>query len=108
MRITVIDDDGGLRWRMVDSEDNPEPLVDGVRTYPDLAACCQAAAEALSGSPAGMMAVQQPSGRWRWSMQGEDGDPLAISSTTFDTAADCGYALHRVRHDWLTPAAAPR
>jgi hypothetical protein len=98
--------DGRLRWSMVASPDDPEPLVDGVRSYPDVGACCRAAAEVLAASAACMMAVQQPSGRWRWCIEGEDGGPLAISSSTFDTAAACGYALHQVRHDWLTPAAA--
>jgi hypothetical protein len=109
MRLKVMPDgDGGLKWSMVASREDARPLVDGVRSYPDVGACCRAAAEVLAAPAASMLAVQQPSGEWRWSIQGDDGGPLAISSSAFDTAAACGHALHLVRHDWLepTPAAA--
>jgi hypothetical protein len=91
------DGHGTLRWSLVAPQAPTEPIADGLRSYADVSACQRAAADLLAASPACMMAVQQPDGRWRWSVAGPDGVALAQSSCSFDTAAACGYALHDLR-----------
>jgi hypothetical protein len=94
---------GQLRWTLTRSPEANEQIADSVRTYADVGACCRAAAAMLSARAECMAAIQQPDGRWRWAVRDEDGLPLAQSSTAFQTAAACGYALHNLRTEWLSP-----
>jgi hypothetical protein len=73
------------------------PVACGVRSYPDTAACDDAARRLLSADASAMRPVQQPDGRWLWVIDGPDAQPLAESVTAYDCAAACGYALHDIR-----------
>jgi hypothetical protein len=103
MRLVIrIDESGHLRWTMVCSRERPEPVAQGVRSYPDVDGCYRAASE-LERVPMGCAkAVQEADGRWRWSLAGFDGRPFAQSPTTFPTAAASGYALYDVRRALAT------
>lgn len=96
LKVTV-GDDGGYRWTMVESRSEQDAVACGVCAYPDPASCQQAALQLLAASPGAMMAVQQSGGGWRWVVDGQDGLRLAESASVFDNAAECGYALHRLR-----------
>ena len=106
MRLKIQLDGGQLRWTMVRSLEQPEPLADGTRTYTDVHACYRAAVEFSRVPATATRPTEQPDGRWRWIATGEDGQPLAQSSAAFPSVAACGYALHALRHDLAVPPGA--
>jgi hypothetical protein len=61
-------------------------IARGARAYPDPPAA-RAGVRALSGtSPAQIQSVQDPDGRWRWRLYGDDGAEAAVSASRFDDA----------------------
>jgi hypothetical protein len=102
LRLKVrVDGEGGYRWTLVKSSgkghEEGQPVACGARSYPDTAACDNAARRMLSVDASAMRPMQQPDGRWLWVIDGRDGQPLAESVNAFDCAAACGYALHDIR-----------
>jgi hypothetical protein len=99
--------DGRWQWTLVRFTDcGAEVLACGARIYPTEESC-RAAARLLCYTPlAAMLAVQQPDGRWRWLLLGDDGHPVAESPITFGDAASCGRVLVEVQQDLksLAPA----
>lgn len=99
MRLMIkIGEDGRLHWTLLRSAQQPDPVAYGVRSYREPQECYGAAAGLLRARAELMRAVEQPDGQWRWVVADTDGQPLALSSSTFDNPAACGYALHDVRH----------
>jgi hypothetical protein len=92
--------DGRWQWTLIQFTDSgAEVLARGTRIYPNEESC-RAAVTLLCYAPlAAMFAVQQPDGRWRWLLLGDDGHPVAESPTTFGDAASCGRVLADVQQD---------
>jgi hypothetical protein len=93
--------DGGYWWTITPSRQCSDVLARSTQSYPDIAACAQAAQQVVTAPPAAALPVHQPEGRWRWVVRGPGGAPVAESAATFDNPATCGYALYELRHALL-------
>ncbi|HZN19367.1 MAG TPA: hypothetical protein VFB84_14500 [Micromonosporaceae bacterium] len=93
-QVSVVRENGGYRWMVVRFLPNgADVLARSVAAYPDEASCRAAAGGLRLASPYAMTSVQQEDGGWRWTLTGEQGEPLAESAVTFHDARTCGEAL---------------
>ncbi|HET8684094.1 MAG TPA: hypothetical protein VFM54_19810 [Micromonosporaceae bacterium] len=93
-QVSVVREDDGYRWTVMRFLPNgADVLARSVAEYPDEASCWAAAGTLRLASPYAMTSVQQEDGGWRWTLTGEEGEPLAESADTFHDARTCGEAL---------------
>ena len=107
MRLIIKAGADGLRWTLVRSAEDGRPLARGVgpcRNVDD----CHAAVSVLGGPGLHKSASQVEDRRWRWQVADVEGTVVAESAETFDSAAECGYALYELRHELARSTLAPR
>ena len=97
MRLVIKAGVGGLWWTLVRSAEDDRPLARGVGPCRDVDGC-HAAVSVLSGPALHKSASQVEDQRWRWQVADAQGTVVAESADTFDSAAECGYALYELRH----------
>src|SRR5438067_1423592 len=107
MRLVIKAGDGGLWWSLVRSAENDHPVARGVGPCPDVEGC-RAAVSVLGGPALHKSATRVDDQRWRWQVSDVNGTVVAESADTFDSAAECGYALYELRHELARSTLAPR
>jgi hypothetical protein len=107
MRLVIKSGADGLRWTLVRSAEDGRPLARGVGPSRDVDAC-HAAVAVLRGPGLHKSASQGDDRRWRWQVADAEGTVVAESAETFDSAAECGYALYALRHELARSTLAPR
>jgi hypothetical protein len=107
MRLVIKPGPDGLWWTLVRSPEDDRPLARGVgpcRNVDD----CHAAVSLLGGPGLHKSASQVGDQEWRWQVADADGTVVAESAETFDSVAECGYALYELRHELARSTLAPR
>jgi hypothetical protein len=107
MRLVIKTGADGLRWTLVRSGEDDRPLARGVGLCRDVNEC-RAAVSLLGGPALHKSANQGDDRRWRWQVANAEGTVVAESAETFDSAAECGYALYELRHELARSTLAPR
>jgi hypothetical protein len=107
MRLVIKAGVGGLWWTLVRSVEDDRPLARGVGPCPDVEGC-RAGVSVLSGPGLHKSAKQVDGQRWRWQVADAEGTVVAESADTFDSAAECGYALYELRHQLARSTLATR